>query len=48
MDPAGAVEYACHRQITGQFMGGLYSMAEELALLPGNKISTVTNVLSLP
>jgi PST family polysaccharide transporter len=35
-------------KITGPATLGLYSMAEELALLPGSKISTVVNMLSLP
>ena len=30
------------------FPDRLYSMARELALLPGNKISTVVNMLSSP
>jgi len=36
-------------KITGQVtIVGLYSMAEELALLPGSKISSVVNMLSAP
>ena len=35
-------------KITGQVTLGLYSMARELALLPGSKISTVVNMLSSP
>jgi O-antigen/teichoic acid export membrane protein len=36
-------------KVTGQVATvGLYSMAEELALLPGTKISTVVNMLSAP
>ena len=35
-------------KITGQATLGLYSMAKELALLPGAKISTVVNMLSSP
>lgn len=35
-------------KITGQVVLGLYSMAKELALLPGSKISTVVNMLSSP
>jgi O-antigen/teichoic acid export membrane protein len=36
-------------KITGQVATvGLYSMAEEIALLPGNKITTVVNMLSSP
>ena len=35
-------------KITGQVTLGLYSMARELALLPGSKISTVANMLSSP
>ncbi len=36
-------------KITGQVsIVGLYSMAEEIALLPGSKISTVVNMLSSP
>jgi O-antigen/teichoic acid export membrane protein len=36
-------------KVTGQVATvGLYSMAEELALLPGTKISTVANMLSSP
>jgi O-antigen/teichoic acid export membrane protein len=35
-------------KITGQVTVGLYSMAKQLALLPGHKISTVVNMLSSP
>ena len=36
-------------KVTGQAeIVGLYSMAEEIATLPGNKISTVVNMLSSP
>ena len=35
-------------KITGQLTLGFYSMAKELALLPGTKISTVVNMLSSP
>jgi O-antigen/teichoic acid export membrane protein len=35
-------------KITGSVTLGLYSMAEELALLPGSKVSTVVNMLSSP
>jgi teichuronic acid exporter len=35
-------------KITGQVTLGLYTMAKELALLPGSKISTVINMLSAP
>ncbi len=35
-------------KITGQVTVGLYSMAKQLALLPGHKISTVVNMLSAP
>jgi O-antigen/teichoic acid export membrane protein len=36
-------------KVTGQVTTvGLYSMAEEIALLPGSKISTVVNMLSAP
>jgi len=35
-------------KITGQVTIGLYSMAKQLALLPGHKISTVVNMLSSP
>jgi hypothetical protein len=48
VDPEGAVEYALSSANHRPVYGGLYSMAEELVLLPGNKISTVTNMLSLP
>ena len=35
-------------KMTSQVTLGLYSMAKELALLPGSKISTVVNMLSSP
>ncbi len=35
-------------KVTGSVTLGFYSMAEELALLPGSKISTVVNMLSSP
>jgi O-antigen/teichoic acid export membrane protein len=35
-------------KITDEVTVGFYSMAEELALLPGSKISTVVNMLSFP
>ena len=35
-------------KITGSVTLGLFSMAEELALLPGSKVSTVVNMLSSP
>jgi len=35
-------------KLTDQVTLGLYSMAKELALLPGSKLSTVVNILSAP